>query len=60
MAQGNTTIENVIEQIDDWKGKDVSHGRWPDMFMWNFNYEVTRIMEGGSWRVSTAVYLFGE
>jgi thiamine kinase-like enzyme len=41
MAQSNTSIEGVIEQIDDWKGKDVSYERWSDYFMWNFNYTVT-------------------
>ncbi len=41
MAKGNTTIESVIKQIDDWKGKDVSFERWSDYLMWNFNYTVT-------------------
>jgi thiamine kinase-like enzyme len=41
MPKGSTTIEKVIKQIDDWRGAEVAYGRWPDYFMWNFNYEVT-------------------
>jgi thiamine kinase-like enzyme len=40
MAQGSNTINNVIQQIDDWKGKKVEYERWSDMFMWNYNYTV--------------------
>jgi thiamine kinase-like enzyme len=41
VAEENSRIEGVIAQIDDWKGGEVSHERWSDMFMWNFNYVVT-------------------
>lgn len=34
------TINDVFQRVDDWKGKNILHERWSDMFMWNFNYTV--------------------
>jgi len=33
-------IEKVIEQVPQWKGKEVSFERLSDYFMWNANYRV--------------------
>lgn len=37
----NETIESVISQIGDWKGKQVSTQRWSDYVPWNADYVVT-------------------
>jgi thiamine kinase-like enzyme len=37
----NETIESVVSQIDDWKGKQVNIQRWSDYVPWNANYVVS-------------------
>jgi thiamine kinase-like enzyme len=41
MEQAEKKIVDVIDQIEDWKGKDVKYERWSDYLMWNFNWIVT-------------------
>ncbi len=41
MEQEDKTILEVIDQIKDWKGKEVKHDRLSDFFMWNYNWIVS-------------------
>jgi thiamine kinase-like enzyme len=41
MEKTEKLIADVIGQIGDWKGEDLTYERWPDFFMWNCNWKVS-------------------
>ena len=41
MEKVEKLIADVISQIEDWKGEDLTYERWPDFFMWNCNWAVS-------------------